>query len=136
MRLGWIQKPRTPRQSDAFRSRFLEAGKAAAPLRHVRQLQEYLAGEVVLFALQGGFLVAMALFARTMINLFERHGAELDPWYLRLSLLGVVVCFVLVARRVLVRGRDILEARRDLRHAREQLDVLRDEIRRGEHDRD
>jgi len=103
-------------------------------LRHARQLQEHLAGEVVLFALQAGFLVALAFFGRTLIHLFDRHGAELDPWYLRLSLLGVVVCFVLVARRVWARGRDILEVRRDLRHARQQLDDLRDAIRRGDHD--
>jgi hypothetical protein len=132
--LGWFQKPRTPRRSEAFTSRFLEAGKAAAPLRHARQLQEYLAGEVVLFALQGGFLVALAFFGRTLVNLFERHGAQLDPWYLRLSLLVLVVCFLLVARRVWARGRNILEARHDLRHARQQLEELREKIQRGEDD--
>ncbi|MEZ4389389.1 MAG: hypothetical protein R3D98_17740 [Candidatus Krumholzibacteriia bacterium] len=123
---------KSPRKSDAFRSRFLEAGKAAAPIRHARRLREHLAGEVILFALQLGFLVALVFFGRAVANLFHRHGAHLNPWYLRMCLLGVVVCFVLMARRVWTRGRDIRETRQELRQAQQQMDDLRHAVRRGE----
>lgn len=123
--MSWFQPLRRPRRSEAFRSRFLDAGKDAAPLRRARQLREYVAGEVVHALLQAGFLVALIFFARTLVDLFARHGADLDPWYLRLSLFGLLVCFVLIARRLVGRVREIREARRDLAEAERQLAAMR-----------
>ena len=120
----------SPRKSDAFRSRFLDAGMAAAPIRHSRQLREYLAGQLVHAIVLVGFLVALAFFARSVIHLFERHGELLNPWYLRLCLAGILVCFVLFTRRLIGRIREIKDVRVQLREANRQLDELREEFRR------
>jgi hypothetical protein len=126
----WFQKKRTPRRSDAFRSRFLEAGKEAAPIRHARQLREYMASQLVQAVVLTGFLVALVFFAQTLVRLFDRHGEELNPWYLRLCLGGILVCFVLFARRLFGRVREIRDTRADLREANRELAALRDRYRR------
>ena len=120
----------SPRRSDAFKSRFLDAGTAAAPIRHSRQLREYLAGQLVLTIVLAGFLVALVFFARSVIHLFERHGEQLNPWYLRLCLAGILVCFLLFSRRLIGRIREIKDVRVQLREANRQLDELREEFRR------
>ncbi len=112
----------------------MEAGKEAAPIRHARQLREYQASQVVQSVLLVGFLVALVFFARTMMHLFERHGAELNPWYLRLCLGGILVCFVLFARRLIGRISEIREIRADLREVDRKLSALRDQYRRGDVD--
>jgi len=123
---------KSPQRSDAFKSRFLEAGKDAAPIRRARRLREHLAGQVIHALLQCGFAVALVLFGRALFNLFERHGGSLNPWYLRLSLVGVLVCFVLVVRRLWARIREIRESRQDLRDAQRQMEELRDSLRQGD----
>jgi hypothetical protein len=121
-----------PRKSDLFRSRFLAAGKDAAVIRDVRRLREYLAGQVILAGLQGGFLVALALFARTVWHLFARHGEALNPMFARISLLGFLVCFLLIGRGLLLRLREIRAVRIDLAEANERLLELREELLRGD----
>ncbi len=116
---------RSPRKSDAFKSRLFEAGSDAQPIRHARRLQEDLAGTVVMAVIHVGFMVALGLFARSVIHLFAKHGAHLSPWYLRLCLLGILVCFVLVGRRVVVKVQEIFEIRGLLREANARLDAMR-----------
>lgn len=122
---------KSPKRSDAFQSRFLEAGKDAAPIRKARRLREHLAGQIIQAVLQSGFAVALLLFGRAVFNLFERHGADLNPWYLRLSLAAVLVCFVLVVRRLWARIVEIRESREDLKAAQRQMDALRESLRQG-----
>jgi hypothetical protein len=124
-----LSSKKSPRKSKLFRSRFLAAGQDAATLRDVRHLREYLVGQTALAVLQSGFLVALALFARTVLHLFARHGDLLDPWYLRLSIGGILVCFLLVGRRLIRRIAEIRELRADLRTATRRLEVLREELR-------
>ena len=121
---------KSPRRSDAFKSRFLDAAHDAAPLRHARQLREYLAGQVVQAVLAAGFLVALVFFARAVTHLFERHGGDLSPWYLRLSLAGILVCFLLFLRRLIGRLREIREVRQQLSLETRKLRDLREELRR------
>jgi hypothetical protein len=125
-----LTSKRSRRKSDVFRSRFLDAGHEAAPLRNARRLREYLAGQVVQGLLQLGFLVAMVYLGRALVHLFERHGADLNPWYLRVCLVGIGVSCLLVARRLLLRIKDILETHRDLRQTQRQLEDLREANRR------
>ena len=122
------------RTSELFRSRLLEQGRDAAPLRHARQLREHLAGELVQTILLVGFAVALGFFARSLIHLFDQHGSGLDPWYLRLSLAGILVCFLLVARRIRHRIGEIIWLRRELAEVQRKLQELRDQYRgrRGE----
>ena len=124
----------SPRKSEAFRSRFLDAGQDAAPIRHSRQLREYLAGQIVHAILLAAFLVTLVFFARSAVHLFERHGNDLNPWYLRLCLTGILVCFLLFAKRLIGRIREIREVRVDLREANRRLDELREKLRRGNRD--
>ena len=130
--MSWFQKKQTPRRSDAFRSRFLEAGRDAAPIRHARQLREYLASQLIQAVILAGFVVALVFFAQALIRLFERHGQQLSPWYLRLCLGGILVCFVLFIRRLFGRVREIRDTRRDLSEANRKLAALRDRYRRGD----
>ena len=132
--MSWFEKKKTPRGSDAFRSRFLAAGREAAPIRHARQLREYLASQLIQAIVLVGFLVALGFFARTVLHLFDRHGVDLNPWYLRLCLAGILVCFVLFARRLLGRVREIRDARSDLREVNRELTALRDRYRRTDGD--
>jgi hypothetical protein len=117
------------RSSALFQSRFLAKGHEAAPLRHARQLREHLAGQVVQVVLMVGFAVALGFFARSILHLFERHGAGLSPWYLRLCLGGILVCFVLVVRRIVARIQEILWLRRELAETQRKLRELRDQLR-------
>lgn len=121
---------RSPRKSDAFKSRFVEAGREAAPIRHARWLREELAGLFVHAVLQAGFAVALVFFGRSLFHLFSRHGADLNPLYLRLSLLSVLVCFVLVVRRLVMRILEMREVRSDLATANRQLEAMREAGRR------
>jgi hypothetical protein len=130
-----LSSKKSPRRSNLFRSRFLAAGKDAATIRDVRRLREYLAGQIIMAALQVGFLIALALFARAVLVLFERHGDSLNPLYLRMSLGGIVVCFLLVARRLFLRGREIVEVRADLATASRKLEALREDLLRKPDDR-
>lgn len=127
-----LSSKKSPRRSDLFRSRIMAAGQDAATIRNVRRIQEFLAGQVVLAILQAGFLVAFALFARAVYNIFERHGNELNPQYLRLSLGGILVCFLLIARRLVLRARAIIGLRSDLSQAQAELRELRESLRRLE----
>ena len=129
-----LSSKRSPRKSKFFRSRFFAAGQDAATIRDVHRLREYLAGQFVMLVLQACFLVALAFFARAALLLFERHGDALNPWALRLSLGGIVVCFLLVGRRVVLRVREIIAARSDLSLATQKLDDLREELRQGRPD--
>jgi hypothetical protein len=74
-----------------------------------------------------GFLVALGYFARAVLHLFASHGADLNPWYLRLSLCGVLVCFVLVLRRLIVGIGEIRWLRAELKDAQQKLEELRGE---------
>ncbi len=132
--MSWFTKAKKPRPSDAFRSRFLEAGKDAAPIRHARQLREYLASQVVHAILVAGFLVALVLFGRTLMHVFESHGTHLNPWYLRLCLAVILVCFVLFIRRLIDRVREIRAVRADLREEDRKLAGMRDNHRHGDVD--
>jgi len=124
-----ITRKSRQRTSELFRSRLMEHGRAAVPFRHARQLREHLVGQSVQALLMLGFMVALALFARSLIHLFAQHGEGLSPWYLRLSLAGILVCFVLVGRRVYHRIGEILWLRRELAVAQRKLQELRDQYR-------
>ena len=126
-----LSSKKSPRKSDLFRSRFLAAGRDAATIRDAKRLQEYMVGQVILAILQIGFMVALALFARAVYNLFQRHGGDLNPMYMRLSLGGILVCFLLVSRRFLLRIREISGLRRELAEAQDRLRRLRERLRRG-----
>lgn len=125
-----LSSKRSPRRSNLFRSRLLAAGDDAATIRSVRHLRDYLVGQVILVVLQMGFLVALAMFARSVHAIFASHGEALNPWYLRLSIGGVLVSFLLVGRRVIARLLEIRELRSDLREANRKLEALREELRR------
>jgi len=72
-----------------------------------------------------GFMIALGFFAQSVIHLFAKHGTHLSPWYLRFSILGILVCFVLVGRRVVGKVREIFEIRGLLREANARLDEMR-----------
>jgi ABC-type nickel/cobalt efflux system permease component RcnA len=124
-----LSSKKSPRKSELFHSRFMAAGQDAATIRDVQRLREYLAGQVILAILQIGFIIALALFARALYNLFERHAEALNPMYFRLSMGGVLVCFLLVCRRLFLRIREIIGVRREMRHAHDKLRSLRERLR-------
>jgi len=124
-----ISKRSRRKTSDLFKSRLLEHGHDAAPLRHARQLREHLASQIVQGVLLLGFLVALIFFGRALVHLFDRHGEGLSPWYLRLCLAGILVCFVLVSRRVFHRVSEIIWLRRELAETQRKLRELRDQLR-------
>jgi hypothetical protein len=129
-----LSSKKSPRKSELFRSRILAAGRDAALIRDVRRMREFVAGQIAVGILQIGFLVALAYFARALVHLFATHGEALNPWILRWSLAGILVCFLLVARRLFYRLREILEVRGDLRAAGRRFEELREELRRQPRD--
>ena len=129
-----LERPAVTRELGPTRTSSGPTGEEAAPIRHARQLREYLASQIVQAVVLVGFLVALVFFARALLHLFERHGSELNPWYLRLCLGGIVVCFVLFARRLIGRIREIRGVRADLREEDRKLEALRDQYRRRDED--
>ncbi len=117
---------RSPRRSDAFTSRFRD-GSGDFPLRRYLRCREDVFSGIVHAVLLVAFAVALALFAHTLWDVFERHGARLSPWYARGAMLGMGILILLVLRRLWRKVEEVREARQEMAELRLELERLRRE---------
>lgn len=108
-----LNSRRSPKRSDAFRSRFRD-GAGDFPLRRYLRCREDMFSGIVHSVLLVAFLVALALFARSLWQVFARHGADVNPWYGRGAMALMAIFWLLVLRRLWRKVAEVREARREM----------------------
>ena len=102
------------RKSELFESRFRSGGGADFPLRqYLRCREDFSSGLVHAFLLLA-FAVMVVFFARTVGQLFDSHGAHLNPWLKRGAVALVAVFALSVLRRLYYKVRDLGEIRSEM----------------------
>ncbi len=100
------------RRSELFESRFRDESNVNFPLRQYLRCREDFTSGLVHLVLLAAFGGTLALFGRTLNNLFATHGAGLNPVY-RIMALAVVAAAVLsVVRRIFIKIGELRECRR------------------------
>ncbi len=112
------------RSSDLLRSRFRDGG-GDFPLRQYMRCREELFSSVIHALLLAAFLVTLVYFGRTLWQLFAVHGAELSPWYRRVSMFGMAVVILFVTIRFWRKIGDIREVRQEMTHLKSQFPTAR-----------
>ncbi len=119
------RRSRRTRQGDhPFRPRF-DGDSDAFILRQYLRCREEIVRLGITLVLQAGLLVAFALFARTMHQLFQVHGQRLAGWVEPAVLGFIAVAILLAARRLWRLIGELREARQDLRRYRRELSNLK-----------
>jgi hypothetical protein len=112
---------KSPRNSDAFQSRFRSGEGVQFPLRQYLRCREDLFSSAIHLLLLVVFTVAMVIFARTVDQIFVVHGAELNPWYRRIALLSLVFVVMSLLRRIVRKFNYLRETRAEMRGLRAQF---------------
>jgi hypothetical protein len=124
-----ISKNSRPKSS-VFRHRFDGVGTDAAPVRYLQRTRDEMLGAAFHAILLAGFVPALALFARSVVRLFEVHGDLAAAWMEPLVLVGLTVLAALVVRRLVVKVGEIRALRQELRGLQAQVAALRERQRR------
>jgi hypothetical protein len=108
----FVKKSRRP--SRMFDSRFRDGSGGDFPLRQFLRCKEEFSGGVVQVLLLAVFAVTLGFFGRTLNNLFNVHGQDLNPAYrwVALGLLGVFILSVI--RRLYYKVVELREIRREM----------------------
>ncbi len=106
---------RSRRKSELFASRF-RAGEGDFPVRQYLRCREDFSSGVVHALLLVAFAVLLVLFGRTLGDLFDRHGADLNPWFKRAALAAMGIFILSVLRRLYYKVMDLREIRREMAH--------------------
>lgn len=109
------------RKSDTFESRFRTGEGADFPLRQYLRCREELIAQFVQGLLLLVFAVTLALFARPLNALFERHGADLSPLWRWMALGALFLFIVSVLRRLYGRVTEIREIRREMARLKDEF---------------
>ncbi len=104
-----------------FRSPFHER-EAEPPAVRYRRLREALFGKVAYVVVQVALLGAVIALAVSLLSLFRKHGAGLDPMYARGTLGVVAILILLMIRRVVIQVRQLLALRGDLRRLKAEVE--------------
>ncbi len=105
---------RSRRKSHVFESRFRDGRAGDFPLRQYLRCREDFSSGVVHTILLAAFIVTLVGFGRTLMHLFDGHGANLNPLY-RWASLGLMALFVLsVLRRLYYKVMELREIRREM----------------------
>lgn len=118
------------RTSRVFRHRFDGVGSDAAPVRYLQRAREEMLGGVFHAILLAGFLVALAVFARSMGRLFSAHGELAAGWLEPVSFIVLAAFAALVLRRLIRKVRELGELRQEVRELQAQVRALREQMRR------
>lgn len=107
-----------------FESRFRSGEGVDFPLRQYMRCREEFSGGLVHVLLLVAFTFVLGSFGRTLQDLFDRHGADLNPAYRWLAFAVLFLFILTVIRRILYKLRDL----RDLRH---EMQALKEEMSRS-----
>jgi ABC-type nickel/cobalt efflux system permease component RcnA len=88
---------RSRRKSDQFDSRFRDGRGGDFPLRQYLRCRDDFTSGLVHILLYVAFVVVLVMFTRAIDDLFSTHGADLNPWLRRgtLVLMGLFILSVL-----------------------------------------
>jgi hypothetical protein len=125
-----LNSKRSRHRSDVFRNRFEQAGTDAAPVRHLQRAREERIGAAVQVLLLGGFVVALALLARSVVHLFARHGSGLSPWTMYLCLAGIAIVVLFTIRRIWLKVNELRDLWQEVRELEARVRALRAQLRR------
>jgi hypothetical protein len=105
---------RSRRKTDAFESRFRGGDAGDFPLRQYLRCRDDFSSGLVHAGLTLVFAVTLVAFGRTLDNLFDSHGTQLNPWLRRMALLMVGLFVLSVLRRLYYKVRELAEIRREM----------------------
>jgi hypothetical protein len=105
---------RSRRKSERFDSRFRDGSGGDFPLRQYLRCREDFSSSLVHLVLLVAFVVTLIVFGRAVNSLFDRHGADLNPWFRRGTLVLLAVFVLSVLRRLYYKVVDLKEIRREM----------------------
>ena len=105
---------RSRRKSKMFDSRFRDGSGGDFPLRQYLRCREEFTSVVVHSLLYVAFVVTLVIFARTLSDLFSTHGADLNPWYHRGTLVLMGLFILSVLRRLYYKVMELREIRAEM----------------------
>jgi hypothetical protein len=112
---------RSRRKSELFESRFRDGKGGDFPLRQYLRCREDFTSGLVHLLLYGAFVVALVSFSFTISNLFQAHGADLNPWFRRTALILMAVFILSVLRRLYYKVLELREIRAEMRRLKGEL---------------
>jgi len=105
---------RSRRKSELFESRFKDGSSVDFPVRQYLRCREDLFSGIVHVALLAVFAGTLIAFGRTLAGLFNRHGADLNPWYERGAFVLLALFCLSVLRRLYYKVIEMRDVRREM----------------------
>ena len=106
---------RSRRKSELFESRFRDGSGGSFPVRQYLRCREDFTSGLVHILLLVAFAVTLAMFSFTVNDLFDAHGAHLNPWIRRATLILMVLFVLSVLRRLYYKVMELKEIRGEMR---------------------
>ena len=107
---------RSRRKSTVFDSRFRDGRGGDFPLRQYLRCREDFTSGLVHAGLTIVFGVTLVAFGRTLGHLFDSHGADLNPWYRRTTMILMGFFILSVLRRLYYKVMELREIRQEMAH--------------------
>jgi len=105
---------RSRRKSERFESQFRTGEGSDFPVRRYLRCREDFSSGLVHVVLILVFIVTLIAFGRSLGHVFDHHGANLNPWYRRVTLLLMGVFVLSVLRRLYYKVMELRELRREM----------------------
>jgi uncharacterized membrane protein (DUF106 family) len=112
---------RSRRQSSTFESKFRTGSGIEFPLRQYLRCREEFISLAFQAALLSAFTFTLILFGGTLNDLFNNHGAHLNPLFRWLAFAVLFVFIVSILRRIYYKVAEMKEIRREMARLKEQF---------------
>lgn len=112
---------RSRRRSDTFESKFRTGAGIEFPLRQYLRCREELISLGFQAALLAAFSITLALFGRTLNDLFSNHGSHLNPMFRWVAFAALFVFIISVLRRIYFKVAEMKEIRGEMSRLKEQF---------------
>jgi len=109
------------RKSDVFQSRFRDGSGGDFPLRQYLRCREDFSSGLIFALLNLAFLFTLGVFTKTLGNLFDSHGQNLNPLYKPAAWALMGVFMLSVVRRLYYKVMELREIRREMAHLQSQF---------------
>ena len=106
---------RSRRKSELFESRFRDGRGGDFPVRQYLRCREDFTSGLVHILLYGVFAVTLVMFTFTLNDMFNAHGAHLNPWFRRAALFLMALFVLSVLRRLYYKVMELKEIRAEMR---------------------
>jgi len=112
---------RSRKKSDLFESRFRDGSGGDFPLRQYLRCCEDFSSGLLHTLLLVAFVITLLAFTRAIDGLFTVHGADLNPWFRRGTLILIGLFILSVFRRLYYKVVDLKETRTEMKRLKEEF---------------